>query len=132
LDIGLVLLGPAPAFRLAARRYRDAHLDIDDIDDSAPVLVLRRLCALVSSRALVQPSREKWFAIPAILLVSVGLFAQELSLIGIPGIWFPFGVGVSRTEYAYAIFDTVLLALLLRRLYSFRVLPAASNGPLSG
>jgi hypothetical protein len=96
-------------------------------------LVFLIMTLYVLFRALVQPSREKWFAIPAILLVSVGIFAQELSLIGIPGIWFPFGVGVSRTEYAYAIFDTALLALLLRRLYSFRVLPAAaSNVPLNG
>jgi hypothetical protein len=95
-------------------------------------LVFLILTLYVLFRVLVQPSREKWFAIPAMLLVSVGLFAQELSLIGIPGIWFPFGVGVSRTEYAYAIFDIALLALLLRRLYSFRVLPAASKSPLRG
>ena len=90
------------------------------------------LTLYVLFRALVQPSRERWFAVPAILLVSVGLFASELSLIGIPGIWFPFGVGVSRSQYAYAIFDIALLALLLRRLYSFRAVPAASKSPVGG
>jgi hypothetical protein len=49
----------------------------------------------------------------------------------VPGIWFPFGVGVSRTEYAYIVFDFLLLALLLHRLYSFRsekpMLAAARN-----
>jgi hypothetical protein len=91
-------------------------------------LIFLILTLFILLRVLLQPSREKWFVIPAILLLSVGLFAQELSLIGIPGIWFPFGVGVSRTEYAYAIFDIALVALLLRRLYSFR----AVQGPLSG
>ena len=80
---------------------------------------------LILFRSAVQPSREKWLGCLAITLMSVGLFAQELSLVGVPGIWFPFGVGVSRTEYAYAIFDVILTALLLQRLYSFRSIPAA-------
>ena len=78
------------------------------------------LTLLILWRAIVQPSRDRWLLVAAILLVSIGLFAQELSLIGIPGIWFPFGVGVSRTEYAYAFFDIALAALLLRRLNSLR------------
>jgi len=84
---------------------------------------------LILLRALVQSGREKWIEGPAMLLLSVGLYAQELSLIHIPGIWFPFGVGVSRTEYAYAAFDLVLVALLLRRLYSFRVVSASRIAP---
>jgi hypothetical protein len=39
-----------------------------------------------------------------------------VSTLGIPGIWFPFGVGVSRTQYAYASFAIVAFAVLLRRL----------------
>ena len=80
------------------------------------------LTLLILFRVLLQPSRDRWFVGAAILIMSVALFAAELSLIGIPGIWFPFGVGVSRTEYAYAIFYVVLIALLLRRLYSFRAI----------
>jgi hypothetical protein len=45
------------------------------------------------------------------VLIAIGLLASELSTIGIPGIWFPFGVGVSRTQFAYAAFDVTLLAL---------------------
>lgn len=74
----------------------------------------------IAVRGASQIGREKWLALPTILLLSVGLFAQELSLLHIPGIWFPFGVGVSRTEYAYAAFDVALFALLLHRLYSLR------------
>ena len=61
--------------------------------------------------------REGWLAFAAALLISIGLFAQELSSIGFRGIWFPFGTGVSRTQFAYAAFDLVLFVLLLRELY---------------
>jgi hypothetical protein len=64
--------------------------------------------------------REKWFALCAILLISIGLFAQELSQLGIPGIWFPFGTGVSRTQYAYAAFDFAFFALIVQRLMALR------------
>jgi hypothetical protein len=64
-------------------------------------------------------NRGTWFAIPALLSVGIGLFAQELSLIGVPGIWFPFGVGVSRTEYAYIALDVLLFLYLLHRLRQF-------------
>jgi hypothetical protein len=51
----------------------------------------------------------------ALLLISIGQFAPELSRLGIPGIWFPYGTGVSRTQYAYAAFDIVLFVILLRQ-----------------
>lgn len=67
------------------------------------------------------PQREvdRWFALPALILISIGLFAQELNELHIPGIWFPFGTGVSRTQFAYAAFAPVLFALLLHRVFSF-------------
>jgi hypothetical protein len=51
----------------------------------------------------------------AAILVGVGLFATELNAIGIPGIWFPYGTGVARGQYAYAIFIACLFALILMR-----------------
>jgi len=74
-------------------------------------------------RGIRQSGSERWYALPAILLISVGLFAQEWSMLHVPGVWFPFGTGVSRTQYAYAAFDAVLFVLLLRRLYALRQLP---------
>jgi hypothetical protein len=76
-------------------------------------LVFVALTALIAYRGIRQ-QRAGWFAIPALLLVSVGLFAQELSELGIKGIWFPFGTGVSRTQFAYAAFDVAMFALLWR------------------
>lgn len=60
------------------------------------------------------PSRH--LAAAAFALVGVGLFAQEISKLQVPGIWFPFGVGVSRTQYAYAACDVLLAIPLVRSL----------------
>jgi len=51
----------------------------------------------------------------AAILVGVSLFAAELSALGIPGIWFPYGTGVARGQYAYAAFIALLFALILMR-----------------
>jgi hypothetical protein len=75
------------------------------------VLPAARIAAALLMLAIVITGRKQWLAGIAALLVSVGLFAPELSALHIPGIWFPFGVGVSRTQFAYAAFDLVLLAL---------------------
>lgn len=53
-------------------------------------------------------------ALVVVLLVAVSQFSVEVSALGVPGIWFPFGVGVSRTQYAYA-GAVVGLAMLLVR-----------------
>lgn len=82
-------------------------------------LVFVLLMLIIVCRGIRQQGREGWLALPAVLLVSVGLFAQELSELHIPGIWFPFGTGVSRTQFAYAAFDVAIFALLLRRLLGF-------------
>jgi hypothetical protein len=42
--------------------------------------------------------------------------AELLDPIGVPGIWFPFGIGVSRTQYVYAIFIPLLAFLIVRTL----------------
>jgi hypothetical protein len=67
----------------------------------------------------VKEGWRSWLAVLAAATLSVGLFAQELSALGLPGIWFPFGVGVSRTQYAYAVFAPLLFTLLLARLWRF-------------
>jgi hypothetical protein len=39
----------------------------------------------------------------------------------VPGIWFPFGIGVSRTQYVYAIAIPLLAFLVVRALVPQRV-----------
>src|SRR6476646_8968626 len=49
------------------------------------------------------------------------IFGGELlDPIGVPGIWFPFGIGVSRTQYIYAIAVPLLGVLIVRTLPSAR------------
>jgi hypothetical protein len=44
-----------------------------------------------------------------------GFFGGELlDPMGVPGIWFPFGIGVSRTQYVYAILLPLLGFLIVR------------------
>ena len=62
--------------------------------------------------------REGWYALPAALAIGVVLFINELVVLHVPGIWFPFGVGLSITECASVICVLLLGALLLRRLWS--------------
>ena len=75
------------------------------------VLPAARIAGALVMLAIIVEGRREWLAVLAAILVSVGLFAPELSALHIPGIWFPFGVGVSRTQFAYAAFDLALLAL---------------------
>jgi len=76
------------------------------------------LTAYIAYRG-VRQRRDGWLAVPALLLVSIGLFAQELSALGIQGIWFPFGTGVSRTQFAYAALDVAIFILLWSRAQVF-------------
>jgi hypothetical protein len=57
-------------------------------------------------------------AVATMALILVAQFADELGSIGVPGIWFPFGIGVSRTQYAYAIAIPLLALLIVRTLHS--------------
>lgn len=81
--------------------------------------LLALLTAFIVYRGIRRAGRDGWRALPAVLLISIGLFAQEVSALHIRGIWFPFGTGVSRTQFAYAAFDVAMFALLCRRLLDF-------------
>ena len=50
-------------------------------------------------------------------LVVLSVFGGELlDPLKVPGIWFPFGIGVSRTQYIYAVLIPLLGALIARTL----------------
>jgi hypothetical protein len=56
-------------------------------------------------------------ALATLISIVAALFGGELlDPIGIPGIWFPFGIGVSRTQYVYAIAIPLLALLCVRTL----------------
>ncbi|MHB1056313.1 MAG: glycoside hydrolase family 2 [Rhodanobacter sp.] len=76
-------------------------------------MALVLLATAVAGLRRRQPDRMLAFV--AVLLVAVSQFSTEVSALGVPGIWFPFGVGVSRTQYAYAALVVVLAGLLIRQ-----------------
>jgi len=105
------------------------------IDLSALVLaVASTIGALLHSASVTRGSRLVWIALFVVLGVRIarsgsmrglalvtlasivaGLFGGELlDPIGVPGIWFPFGIGVSRTQYVYAIVIPLLAVLIVR------------------
>jgi hypothetical protein len=54
-------------------------------------------------------------ALATLASIVLGLFGGELlDPLGVPGIWFPFGIGVSRTQYVYAIAIPLIAVLVVR------------------
>lgn len=68
---------------------------------------------------IVRRGTHRWLALAAMLSVATGLFAASLSALGVPSIWFPFNIGVSRSQFAYAL-ALPLLALVLFATYQER------------
>jgi hypothetical protein len=93
-------------------------------------LTLLFVLVFIVIRGMQKTGEEGWYALPAVVFISVGLFAQELSAIHVPGIWFPFGTGVSRTQYAYVAFDIAFAILLVQRLRGFARVSRDADGGL--
>ena len=91
--------------------------------------------AFIACQGACTQGRAGWPALLVIALIATGLFVPELSALHPHGlwrdIWFPWGTGVSRTQFAYAGFDVALFALLWHRLLLFaRRGQSASSAPL--
>jgi hypothetical protein len=77
------------------------------------------LLLLIAALGLLHERMRSALALLAMALVATGLFATELGNLHVKGIWFPYGVGVSRTEYSYVVLVPILFVLLLGRLRGF-------------
>jgi hypothetical protein len=86
------------------------------------------LLALIAALGLLRERVRSALALLAMALVATGLFATELGNLHVKGIWFPYGVGVSRTEYSYVALVPVLVVLLLGRLMGFARASAPQRG----
>ena len=72
-------------------------------------------------------------ALVTLASIMAGLFGGELlDPIGVPGIWFPFGIGVSRTQYIFAVFIPLLAFLIVRTWGGSRPPPASTSAPSLG
>jgi len=89
-------------------------------------LALLLTLALIVFLGMRREGRKAWFALPAVLASVAVLFTGELVEIGLPGIWFPWGIGVSLSEYASAALVVLLCVPILRQLWSYagRVAPS--------
>ncbi len=59
---------------------------------------------------------DGWIVLPAVILVGISHFSDELSVIGIRNIWFPFGVQLSLITVANLLLTGISGLLLFRRL----------------
>ena len=81
-------------------------------------LGLIALFVVIGAR-IVRSGPMRILALVTLASIMAALFGGELlDTIGVPGIWFPFGIGVSRTQYVYAIAIPLLAFLIVRTLRS--------------
>ena len=104
---------------------------IGALTHSASVTSGSRLGAIalfvVIGARMVRSGPMRILALATLASIMAGLFGGELlDTIGVPGIWFPFGIGVSRTQYVYAI-TIPLLALLIVRTLAFKENPSIAD-----
>src|SRR5262245_25719511 len=78
----------------------------------------RALVVVVATR-IVRVGPMRMLALITLISIVAAYFGGELlDPIGVPGIWFPFGIGVSRTQYVYAIAVPLLAFLIVQTLPS--------------
>jgi hypothetical protein len=74
---------------------------------------------LVIGVRIVRSGPLRILALVTLASTMAAMFGGELlDPIGVPGIWFPFGIGVSRTQYVYAIAIPLLAFFIVRTLDS--------------
>ena len=91
------------------------HTHFQTIADYIRLLILALMLFTLYQGARKQGTKDL-LALAAALLMLIALFPQEVSdLHIIPGIWFPYGVGVSRGQYFYAAFVFVMYVILIQK-----------------
>ena len=72
---------------------------------------------VVTGARIARSGPLRTLALVTLASIMAALFGGELlDTIGVPGIWFPFGIGVSRTQYVYANAVPLLAFLIARTL----------------
>ena len=101
---------------------------------SASVTSVSRLAAIalfvVIAARIVRGGAMRTHALITLAFAVLAFFGGELlDPIGVPGIWFPFGIGVSRTQYILAIFISLLAFLIVRTLGDHRPRLVSTSAP---
>jgi hypothetical protein len=79
-------------------------------------LSLLALMLFIIYQGIRKQGMKDLLVLVALLLLIIALFPSEVSeLHVIPGIWFPYGVGVSRGQFFYAAFVFVMYVILIEK-----------------
>jgi len=90
------------------------HTHYQAIADYIRLLLLALMLFIVYLGIRKQGAKDI-LVLVALLLLVIALFPQEVSALHvIPGIWFPYGVGVSRGQFFYAAFVFVMYVVLIK------------------
>jgi hypothetical protein len=104
------------------------------VTHSAGVSSISRLAAIalfvVIAARIVLGGAMRTLALTTLAFTILAFFGGELlDPINVPGIWFPFGIGVSRTQHIYAVFIPLLAFLIVRTLGRNRPPLVSTSGP---
>ena len=99
--------------------------------ESAPVTSASRIGSIalffVLGVHIARSGAMRVLALVTLTSITAALFGGELlDPLRVPGIWFPFGIGVSRTQYIYAIVIPLVAFLIVRTILSERRLSDAA------
>jgi serine phosphatase RsbU (regulator of sigma subunit) len=79
-------------------------------------LLFLLLLVLIFIWGIRQQGREGWLALPAVILMGISQFQNELEILRVRVVWFPFGTQASLELIASVALAAAIFALLLRRL----------------
>ncbi len=79
-------------------------------------LLFLLLLVLIVIRGIRQQGREGWLALPAVVLMGISQFQNELEILRVRVVWFPFGTQASLELIASVALAAAIFVLLLRRL----------------
>ncbi len=78
-------------------------------------LLLGALLVWVTIRGIFKDRAEGWMALPAVVLVVLSLYQQELVVLHFPGAFFPYGIAITLNAVATVLSLAIITVLLLRR-----------------
>ncbi|HEX6494890.1 MAG TPA: SpoIIE family protein phosphatase [Acidobacteriaceae bacterium] len=78
-------------------------------------LLLGALLVWVTVRGIRKDPAEGWMALPAVVLVVISLYQQELTVLHFPGAFFPYGISITLNAAATILSLAIITVLLLRR-----------------
>ena len=74
---------------------------------------------VVLGARIIRSRQSRVLALATLASIVAAFFGGELlDPIGVPGIWFPFGIGVSRTQYVYGLLIPLVAFAIVRTLAS--------------